>query len=65
MEPELSVVQIHVERVIGLLKQKFTISQSTLTITFVSANNGDDSLSIADKIVFRLLHFGEFVSSHD
>ncbi len=48
---ELSIVRIHVERVIGVLKQKFTILQSTLPIAFISVNN-DSPLSTIDKIVF-------------
>ncbi len=47
---ELSLVRIHVERVIGMLKQKFTILQSTLPIAFISSNN-DSNLSKIDKIV--------------
>ena len=37
---ELSVVRIHVERVIGVLKQKYTIFQGTLLINLIS---DDDS----------------------
>ena len=33
---QLSRVRIHVERVIGLLRQKYTILESTLPITVVS-----------------------------
>ena len=33
---ELSVVRIHVERVIGVLKQKYTILQGTLPINLIS-----------------------------
>lgn len=47
---ELSLVRIHVERVIGVLKQKFTILQSTLPIAFIS-NSSDSNLSTSDQIV--------------
>ena len=48
---ELSIVRIHVERVIGLLKQKYTILQSVLPIQLIA--NNDDSVddSTIDKIV--------------
>ena len=46
---ELSMVRIHVERVIGLLKQKYTILQGTLPFNFCTTE-GDD-LSVIDKIV--------------
>ena len=47
---ELSIVRIHVERVIGLLKQKYTILQGTLPISLVS-NDSDDNVTTIDKIV--------------
>ena len=47
---ELSIVRIHVERVIGLLKQKFTILQGTLPISLISSDNDDNTTTI-DKIV--------------
>lgn len=37
---ELSVVRIHVERVIGVLKQKYTILQSILPIALLSDSKG-------------------------
>ena len=37
---ELSQVQIHVERAIGVLKQKFTILQETIPITLVTDDAG-------------------------
>ena len=46
---ELSVVRIHVERVIGVLKQKYTILQSILPIALLSDSKG--SLSTVDKMV--------------
>ena len=45
---ELSVVRIHVERVIGVLKQKYTILQGTLPIRLIV---GDENDSTIDKIV--------------
>ena len=45
---ELSTVQIHVERVIGTLKQKYTILQGTIPISLISDN---DEESTIDKIV--------------
>ncbi len=46
---ELSVVRIHVEGVIGLLKQKCTILQNVLSISLIS-DKTDESLSTIDKI---------------
>lgn len=46
---ELSVVRIHVERIIGLLKQKYTLLQNTIPISLIQDNN--DSKSTIDKIV--------------
>lgn len=46
---ELSVVRIHVERVIGVLKQKYTILQGTLPISLIS--DSDDNEAVIDKIV--------------
>lgn len=42
-------VRIHVERVIGLLKNKFTIFKGTIPITIV--NRGNENISLLDKIV--------------
>ena len=47
---ELSVVRIHVERVIGVLKQKYTILQGTLPISLLS-DSDDDNEAVIDKIV--------------
>ena len=44
---ELSVVRIHVERVIGVLKQKYTIFQTKMPITLVS--DTDDKCATIDK----------------
>ena len=46
---ELSMVRIHVERVIGVLKQKFTILQGVIPITLVS-DYGDQNTTL-DKLV--------------
>ena len=46
---QLSRVRIHVERVIGLLRNKYTILQSILPIKMIMCNDGEDS--IIDKIV--------------
>ena len=45
---ELSTVRIHVKRVIGILKQKFTILQGIIPISLISDN---DEESTIDKIV--------------
>ena len=46
---ELSLVRIHIERVIGVLKQKYTILQGVLPITLVAGTDG--SYTTIDKIV--------------
>ena len=46
---ELSVVRIHVERIIGVLKQKYTILQNVLPITFIA--DKDDQDATVDKLV--------------
>ena len=48
---ELSIVRIHVERVIGLLKQKYTILQSVLPISLIANNDDNIDESAIDKIV--------------
>ena len=45
---ELSVVRIHVERIIGLLKQKYTILQGVLPISLIADDNIENT---ADKII--------------
>ena len=47
---QLSRVRIHVERVIGVLRQKYTILESTLPISMIRCNS-DSNASIIDKIV--------------
>ena len=56
---ELSMVRIHVERVIGLLKQKYTLLQSVLPIRMI-ADKDNDTATI-DKIV-SVLCFGIFIT---
>ena len=48
---ELSLVRIHVERVIGVLKQKYTILQGTLPVRLIENENSDSETSTIDKIV--------------
>ena len=49
---QLTQVRIHVERVIGLVRQKFLILQSTLPINMIKTDNSDEKdISAADKIV--------------
>ena len=47
---QLSQVRIHVERVIGAVRQKFMILQSTLPISMVACYD-EDKLSPIDKMV--------------
>lgn len=47
---ELSVVRIHIERVIGVLKQKYTILQGTIPITLLK-DSTDQGTPTIDKIV--------------
>ena len=46
---EISVVRIHVERVIGVLKQKYTILQNIVPISLMKDTKG--TTSTIDKIV--------------
>ena len=49
---ELSLVRIHVERVIGVLKQKFTILQNVLPVQYCDKSScGGSDLTVIDKIV--------------
>ena len=47
---QLSRVRIHVERVIGLLRQKYTLLESTLPINMIMCSQ-ETELSMVDKIV--------------
>ena len=46
---ELSIVRIHVEIIIGVLKQKYTILQSTIPIRLIG--DGNDTNTTLDKII--------------
>ena len=46
----ISKVRIHIERVIGLLKNKYTILQSTIPVSILRCNDGSGT-SLIDKIV--------------
>ena len=46
---ELSIVRIHDERVIGVLKQKYTVLQNTIPISLIS--DYKDTESTIDKVV--------------
>ena len=48
---QLSKVRIHVERVIDLLRNKYTYLQSTLPIKFPMRDSCVDNLAVIDKIV--------------
>ena len=47
---QLSHVRIHDERIIGVIRQKFSILHSTLQISII-ASSDDDGISFIDKIV--------------
>ena len=47
---QLSRVRIHVERVIGVVRQKYTILQSTLPVNFIMCSKNQD-ISVIDKVV--------------
>ena len=47
---KLSRVRIHVERVIGVVRQKFTILESTLPINMIMCDR-ETNLSVIDKVV--------------
>ena len=46
---KIASVRIHVERVVGLVRNKYTILQDTLLIDFLQSNEGKDPL--VDEIV--------------
>ena len=48
---QLARVQIHVERVNGVLRQKYRILQSTIPTNLLMRTEGAASLCILDKIV--------------
>ena len=47
---KIAKVRIHVERVIGLLKNKYTILQGTLPVTFLKRKNDIDT-AFMDKVL--------------
>ena len=47
---KIAKVRIHVERVIGLLKNKYTILQGTLPITFLKRKH-DSEYAFIDKVL--------------
>ena len=49
IEETIANVQIHVERVIGLVRQKYTVLQGTLSIDYLSNRSGEDS-PLIDRI---------------
>ena len=49
---QLAQVRIHIERIIGLVRQKFLILQSILPINMITTDNSDEEdISAADKRV--------------
>ena len=50
-------VRIHVERVIGMVKQKYPILQSTIPIDFVKKSVGEDVPTALSVFVLRLLPY--------
>ena len=47
---ELAHVRIHVERLIGMVKQKYSISQGVLPISFIKNDSACD-VTVADKLM--------------
>ena len=47
---QLARVRIHVERVIGVVRQKYTILQSTLPVNFIMCCDSENTSAI-DKVV--------------
>lgn len=48
---KLASVRIHVERVIGMLRQKYKILHNLLPITLLQKNNNKDELAVIDQIL--------------
>jgi len=44
-------VRIHVERVIGLLRQKYTILQSTLPLDYLTCSNNTANCPLIDRMI--------------
>jgi len=47
---DLARVRIHVERLIGMVKQKYTILEGILPISFIK-NDGDSDVTVCDKLM--------------
>jgi len=47
---QLSRVRIHVERVIGFLRQKYTILEHTLPINMIMCPDNCDNISVINKL---------------
>ena len=48
---KLARVRIHVERVIGMVRQKYSILSSTVPVNFLMHANGDPSYALIDQVV--------------
>ena len=59
---QLSHMRIHVERVIGVVRQKYTILQSTLPINMIMCNE-KTNLSVIDKVVMTCAALCNFCDS--
>ena len=57
-----NVSRIHVERVIGLLRQKYTVLQGTLPIDFLSSNG--NICPMIDRISTSMFSTYQFVSTY-
>ena len=51
MSRKLAKLRIHVERVMGMLRQKCSLLSSTLPINFLMASDGDTQYALVDKVV--------------
>lgn len=51
MSRKLARLRIHVERVIGMLRQKYSLLSSTLPINFLMTSDGDPQYALVDKVV--------------
>ena len=49
---ELARVRIHVERMIGMVKQKYSILEGILPITFIRNDNDSSGITVADKLMY-------------
>ena len=46
---DLTVIRIHVERLIGVIKQKYSLLEGALPINFIKADGSE--VSVADKLM--------------